>query len=331
MRHTRIAVLLLACPLWAYAQTHNPPANHAPPSKGTVAVDNLLKEAAHEARPQHTKAPAGAPVAHVSTPFIFHAGPGNPKTVASPAPIKSSTSAKPTIVSTSVPPKTVKEPVPVFYGPMLPAAVPSAHTSTADPFNGHSTRYESLLNQYRITQIRAKIAQERYNRMRFEKQMGHMAPGGKQSSPAENAAVRRLTAEVAQMQARIQDLSHHVAAQAAIHRAHTAQALRLIAIIGGQDSRRAILQWGKKTQTVTPGTVVGRFWVRAVSRQSVTLAGPHRLHILTIKMGIGSMDTPLRAVSVSAPAGSGGISNPLQALGARLTAMSRTQSPLPPP
>jgi len=339
MRHTRIAFLLLACPLWAYAQTRNPLPHPVSPSKGTVAVDNLLKEAARDSHPQHTGAPMGTPVAHAQAPFIFQAGLANPKTMASSASVTSPMPAKPIPVPVPTPPRPIKKtpviPVhQVFMPSLLTAAVPSvpaAPVSAVDPFNGHSPRYESLLNQYRITQIRAKIAQERYNRMRFEKQMGHMAPGGMQPAPVENAAVRRLTTEVAQMQARIQDLSQRATQQAATRHTRAVQSLRLIAIIGGQDRHRAILQWGKKTQTVAPGAVVGRFWVRAVGRRSVTLAGPHRLHVLTMKTGIGSMDAPLRTVSATGPAGSGGITNPLQALGARLTAMSRAQSPLPPP
>lgn len=202
-----------------------------------------------------------------------------------------------------------------------------------DPFNGQSLGYEHLLNTYRIAQIRAKIAQQRYNRMRFEKQIGGMGGMPGATAPPETARLRRLQKNVTILQNRIQSLTNqlkaHVAAAAVRHRRGV---LHLVAVMRGNNRRSAILQYGHVTRTVHAGDVVGHFWVRAIHRHSIALAGPHRVHVLTMKDAIGVVAPESQAPGAQ-QAGAKLVSdtnNPLMALNARLAQMAHQPS-LPPP
>ncbi len=337
----------------ALAATKTP----ATPS-ATETVTNLLnqdaedygrKPAAPHAVP-HAPAPTiSAAKPHPTTPptsFVFHSMPGVPQGAQPPRvthpglqSVVAKHSARPPKAHTVSPPvRPVTPPVhPVAAPAPRPVSPPKAHTVpiNIDPFKGQSMGYEHFLNSYRIAQIRAKLAQQRYNRMRFEKQMSKLGGMSGTAAPPETATIRRLQATVANLQAHIQLLTERMAhAKVASVSAGQQSALHLIAVMRGNNRRSAVLQWGHATQTVHAGDVVGRFWVRAVHPHSIVLAGPHRLHVLTMTSAIGS-------VAAESPVSTGGHqgatvpvsdtgNNPLMALNHRLAQMAHQPS-LPPP
>lgn len=323
----------------------------------TETVTNLLNQDAKDYKRKpaapHTMPSAPVPVTpapkpHPATPptsFVFHTMPGIPGVSQGARPPRVTHSGlKPVAGKRPKPPvkgapvhKVVPPTHPVAAPAPMPASPPTAHpvSTTIDPFNDQSRGYEHFLNAYRIAQIRAKLAQQRYNRMRFDKQMGELGGMPGAAAPPETAALRRLRATVASLQARVQSLAQQRArarAEQAVRRRQGA--LHLIAIMRGDHRRSAVLQWGHATQTVHAGDVVGRFWVRAVHPHSIVLAGPHRLHILTMASAIGVV----AAESPVAPGGHPGETepasntgnNPLMALNSRLAQMAH-QPTLPPP
>ena len=202
-----------------------------------------------------------------------------------------------------------------------------------DPFKGRPLGYERLLNTFRAAQIRAKIAQQRYNRMRFEKQINEMGGVPGASAPPETAKLRRLQKSVAVLQNSDQQLTNQLRTRAAATATrHRRGALHLIAVMRGNNRRSAILQYGHVTRTVHAGDVVGHFWVRAIHRHSIALAGPHRVHVLTMKDAVGVV-APESQASAGQQVGAKPVSdtnNPLMALNARLAQMAHQPS-LPPP
>lgn len=318
----------------------------------TETVTNLLNQDAKDygqkpATPPSTSTVHAPAVAHAKpatvtppTSFVFHTMPGIPQGARPPQMMHAG--PKPVVAKHVPTPVRVPKVSPTVHTVIAPVPMPVAAPTTRpappkqDPFNGQSSGYEHYLNAYRITQIRAKIAQQRYNRMRFEKQMGQLGGMPGAVAPPETAALRRLQATVASLQAHIQSLTQHMAHARAEQEASRPQqgALQLVAIMRGDNRRSAVLQWGNTTQTVHAGDVVGRFWVRAVHPHSVVLAGPHRLHILTMTSTIGSVAAESPASSAGHPGGTESVSdtgsNPLIALNNRLAQMAH-QPMLPPP
>ena len=342
------AVLLATLTLTpALAATKAP----ATPS-ATETVTNLLNQDARDfgqkpgtpPAPPTVQAPA---VLHAKprtvtppTSFVFHAMPGIPQSAQPPH--VTHPELKPVVakhIPTPVQAPKVSPPVHTVIAPVpMPVTAPTIRPAPPkqDPFNGQSSSYEHFLNTYRITQIRAKIAQQRYNRMRFEKQIGQLGGMPGAVAPPETAALRHLQATVASLQARIQSLTQrmvHARAEQETVR-HQQGALHLVAIMRGDNRRSAVLQWGNATKTVHAGDVVGRFWVRAVHPHSIVLAGPHRLHILTMTNTVGLVAAESPVSSGGRPGGAEPVSdtgnNPLMALNNRLAQMAH-QPMLPPP
>ncbi|WP_297390997.1 hypothetical protein [Acidiferrobacter sp.] len=340
--------IALACPALAFAHTAKPA---SPPLSATATVTQLLQEAAA----RHGGKPAAPQSAPPSTPpqategktikehpvqFVFQAAPGRPAPVSRKAPLtlKAPPATRPAALAPSFP-------VAMPPAPAIPAAAQAPATRKAlvpihapheavatDPFKGRSLQYEQLLNKYRMAQIRARIAQQRYNRMRYEKQMGQAMGGAVVATPPETAAVRRLQAQVGQLETQLEALSaQRVAQRKAVARRHGA--MHLVAVVEGIHQRGAVLQWGRRTRMVHAGDVVGHFWVRAVHHHSIVLAGPHRLHILSMASSVGRVAAesgegglPAHAESVSATSRT----SPLMELDQRLQRMAQ-QPTLPPP
>lgn len=304
----------------ARAYGHKPAVSHARPVAPTPVTASV-------------KPPSGAP----STPFVFHAMPGvspsaQPRKVLPAGP-------KPVVAKHPALPAKAPKVSPPVYSSAARAHAPIPTTISVsprlDPFKGQSVGYEHLLKAYRRAQIRAKIAQQRYNRMRFEKQMDGLGGMPGASAPPETAAIRRLQATVASLQAHIQSLTQHMVHTRTERTARRRRgALHLVAVMRGDNHRSAVLQWGHTTQTVHAGDVVGHFWVRAVHPHSIVLAGPHRLHILTMTSAIGSVAAESPVSTGGHPGGAEPVSdtgnNPLMALNNRLAQMAHQPS-LPPP
>ena len=339
------AALLTALSITPALAGTKPPA--AP--SATETVTNLLNQDARaygrKTAAQH--APPTAPAARAvaakprsgtpSTSFVFHTMPKAP----TPVPPPKAFHARPKPVVVNHPVVTLKAPKalpPVrqaTVSPPTPTPTANSMSPRLDPFKGQSVGYEHLLKAYRRAQIRAKIAQQRYNRMRFEKQMDGLGGMPGASAPPETAAIRRLQATVASLQAHIQSLTQHMVHTRTERTARRRRgALHLVAVMRGDNRRSAVLQWGHTTQTVHAGDVVGHFWVRAVHPHSIVLAGPHRLHILTMTSAVGSVAAESPVSTGGHPGGAEPVSdtgnNPLMALNNRLAQMAHQPS-LPPP
>lgn len=321
-------------------------ASQLPPTSATATVTKLLKQetAANTTHgvsapktpsaPRKTVLPGNA--VH-NVPFVFQALPVT-HTAKSSA-VKSHNPASPPIrrMTGTIPVSAHDKSVTHSAAHTAPVAMARKHRSGAavaiDPFKDRSLVYERLVNTLRAAQIRAKIAQQRYNRMRFEKQINEMGGIQGAGAPPETAKLRRLQKSVAVLQNSVQQLTIQLKARAAAPTVrHRRGALHLIAVMRGNNRRSAILQYGHITRTVHAGDVVGHFWVRAIHRHSIALAGPHRVHVLTMKNAIGVV-APESQVSGSQQAGAKPVSdtnNPLMALNARLAQMAHQPS-LPPP
>ena len=339
--------IALACPALTFAHTTKPA---SPPLSATATVTQLLQEAAapHGGKPAAPKsappstssqATKGKTIKEHQVQFVFQAAPGRPAPVSRKAPVthKAPPEARPATLAP--PPPMAMPPAPAIPASQAPASrralvpIHAAHEAAAtDPFKGRSLQYEQLLNKYRMAQIRARIAQQRYNRMRYEKQMGQAMGGAVAATPPETAAVRRLQAQVEQLETQWRALSaQRLAQRKAVARRHGA--MHLVAVVEGIHQRGAVLQWGRRTRMVHAGDVVGHFWVRAVHHHSIVLAGPHRLHILSMASSVGRVAAesregglPAHAESVSATSRT----SPLMELDQRLQRMAQ-QPTLPPP
>ena len=343
--------IALACPALTFAHTAKPA---SPPLSATATVTQLLQEAAarNGGKPAAPKsAPSSTPlqatkgktIKEHQVKFVFQAAPGRSAPVSRKAPLthKAPPEARPATLALAPPPPPpmAMSPAPAIPAVQTPASrralvpINAAHEAAAtDPFKGRSLQYEQLLNKYRMAQIRARIAQQRYNRMRYEKQMGQAMGGAVVATPPETAAVRRLQAQVEQLETQWRALSaQRLAQRKAVARRHGA--MHLVAVVEGIHQRGAVLQWGRRTRMVHAGDVVGHFWVRAVHHHSIVLAGPHRLHILSMASSVGRVAAesregglPAHAESVSATSRT----SPLMELDQRLQRMAQ-QPTLPPP
>lgn len=325
----------LASPVSVLSASHSAqgPMGHkkAAPSNAAATVGALLKEAATHDAPITPKLRPG-PRVMASKPV----GQAHPVATHVPAPFfmaRLPTTHRTLVVAAPVVPRPVVTVLPK-NGHMVPVATPPAPVRV-DPFNGQPLSYEALLNKYRLEQVKAKIAQERYNRLRFEAQSAK-ANGQVNGNVGTTVAIGQLTAEVDTLKNQMETIKTASAAQVTAVRHRKAHAMpRLVAILGTSGDRSALLDVNKHVITVHQGTAIGHWWVAGIHHDTVRLEGPHWIHVLTSQGGIGGMAHPVAVQYRSTPSTTQGgpiNGNPLSQLGRRLMAESQNDGqPLPPP